>query len=181
VRQNRSNVGVAYENLAAGLRQTGDRAGGLEAVAKALAIYDALRSEDPADVQAVLDVASARTVLADLLRASGRDADALGAYEEALALAERASVTNPDSVFAHALAATSLGGIGDIRLARREFGVSIEALQKAVGERKTIEAKDPQYPDNREQVAALCRSLARAHAGPGMDRGVPVDPRCPMP
>jgi tetratricopeptide (TPR) repeat protein len=124
VRPNQRNVGVEYENLAAALRQTGDYAAGLAAVGKAAAIYEAERREDPADGQAALDVASAETGRADLLRASGRDGEALAAYEEALGLAERAGRANPDSVFAHALAAASLGGMGDIQLARREYGVS---------------------------------------------------------
>ena len=164
VRPNRRNLGVEYENLAAALRQTGDYAGGLEAVAKARAIYEAQRKEDPADGQAALDVASAETGLAELLRASGRQGEALAAYGRALALVEAAIGSNPGSVFAHALAATTVGGIGDIHLARREYDLSVEALRKAVAERETIQTTDPQYPENRHEMAMLYRSLGRAYA-----------------
>jgi len=160
----RRNVAVGYENLASALRQKGDDAAGLEAVEKAVAIYETQRRQDPSDAQAVLDAASARTSRAELLRGTGRHEEALAAFGDALALAEGEVRRNPDSIFPRALAAASLGGIGEIHLAKGRLRPSVEALQRAVEEREAIQARDPQYPENRHQIAALGRSLGRAHA-----------------
>ena len=158
----RRTVAVSYENLAEGLRRKGDYGAGLEAVDKALATYEAQRRQDPNDAQAVLDVASARNGRAELLRASGRTDEALAGYAQALVLAEGEARRHPESVFAHALAAWSLGSIGDIRLGKGQLGASVDPLQRALAERETIQAKEPDYPDNRSQMDSLCRSLVRA-------------------
>jgi tetratricopeptide (TPR) repeat protein len=76
----RRNLGVGYENLAAALAERGLQQEGLEAVAKAQALYEALAREDAGNVQASVDLASACNVRARLLGSTGRGGEALATY-----------------------------------------------------------------------------------------------------
>jgi non-specific serine/threonine protein kinase/serine/threonine-protein kinase len=172
----RRNLGVGYENLAAALGDHQDYAGGFEAVQKAQALYEALHREDPGNLQAVVDLASATNVRAELLRGSGRIGEALAAFTEGQSLAEGQVKKDPEFLLPRTLVASAWTGIGELQMTRRHYAAAKDAFEKAARERERVAAKEPGWPQNRHLQAALYRSLGKAEAA--LAGGAPDEAAC---
>ena len=159
----RRNLGVGYENLAAALVERGLHQEGLEAVAKAQALYEALAREDPGNVQATVDLASACNVRAKLLGGTGRGGEALDTYAKGLSLLEGPMRASADFLQPHLLTADALTGMGELHVRRGDFAAARGVFEKAVATREMIAASQPGWPENRQNLAVLYASLARVH------------------
>jgi tetratricopeptide (TPR) repeat protein len=157
----RRNLGVGHENLAAALADRGLHEEGLGAIARAEALYEALRREDPENVQAAMDLASASNVRARLLRGTGRHEEALAASEKALALLEGPIRGSAQFLQPYDLAAGALSAEGELYVLRRDFAAARQAFEKAVVHREMIASREPAWPENRHALAALYGSLGR--------------------
>jgi tetratricopeptide (TPR) repeat protein len=160
----RRNLGVGYENLASALGSHKDYPAALAAVRRARALYEVLLHEDSGNAQAAVDLASAGNVEAELLRLTGRLDEALAAFNQARSLAQGPVQKDPTFLQPRSVIADSWTGIGEIHVTRRQYEPSRGAFEKALQERKVIAEREPAWPENRRQQAALYRSLGHAES-----------------
>jgi eukaryotic-like serine/threonine-protein kinase len=159
----RRNLGVGHENLASALGDRGENAAGIESVRQAIALYAALRREDPGNAQTIVDLASAHNVLAALSQRAGDREAAFAAFSEALTLVEPRVRADAELVQPRVVAATALAGIGALQQERGQPAAARRAFERALAEREEIAKREPGLVENRRALAELNRALARAH------------------
>ena len=117
-------------------------------------------AQDPADAQALTDVALATNKLGDAAQAEHRLDDAVARYREALALQERLLALAPSSAGVLSAVANSHWRIGNVERGRKHGDAAREAMAQALKLRLKIAEGDPEDLGARRDVAVTYQAQA---------------------
>jgi non-specific serine/threonine protein kinase/serine/threonine-protein kinase len=158
----RVQLANCYQSLAdlqghGGLQNLGDRAGALESYRKALAVFDALARENPADQKARGGGAVMRIRIGDMQQAQGEWEAALGNYRGALQLVQGLVGEDPANDRFRRIMALTRRKLADLESQRGLYAAALEDARSAVEINQTLARADP---DNVQAGANLALSLS---------------------
>jgi tetratricopeptide (TPR) repeat protein len=139
-----------------GLQNLGDRAGALESYVKAIAVFDAMAAEDPADQKARAGAAVMRTRVGDMQQAQGEVGAALENYRGALERAQSLAAADPKNDRFRRILALSHRKLADLESQQGEFGQALQNAHHAAEINRALAAADP---DNAQASANFAESL----------------------
>jgi non-specific serine/threonine protein kinase/serine/threonine-protein kinase len=138
------------------LQNLGDRAGALDSYRKALAVFDAMAAENPADQKARGGAAVMRTRVGDMQQAAGDLDGALENYRGALQRAQSLAAEDPTNDRFRRILALSHRKLATLDSQRGDLG---EALENARGAARINQVLANADPDNAQASANLALSL----------------------
>jgi eukaryotic-like serine/threonine-protein kinase len=139
-----------------GLQNLGDRAGALLSYGKALAVFDTMAAENPADQRARGGAAVMRIRIGDMQQAQGETAAALENYRGALERAQSLAAEDPRNDRFRRILALSQRKLAEIETQRGEFAQALENARSAAQINQGLAAADP---DNAQASANFALSL----------------------
>jgi tetratricopeptide (TPR) repeat protein/tRNA A-37 threonylcarbamoyl transferase component Bud32 len=139
-----------------GLQNLGDRAGALQSYRKALAVFDAIAAEDPADQKARAGAAIMRIRIGDMQQAQGDLGAALENYRGALERAQSLAALDPRNDRFQRILALSYRKLADLDSQRGELGQALQNARSAAEINRRLAAADP---DNAQASANFALSL----------------------
>ncbi|HYC09366.1 MAG TPA: protein kinase [Steroidobacteraceae bacterium] len=139
-----------------GLQNLGDRAGAVESYRKALAVFDTLALENPADQKARGGAAVMRIRIGDMQAAQGATEAALENYRGAFERAQSLAVEDPRNDRFRRILALSQRKLADLETQRGELAQALENARSAAGINQGLAAADP---DNAQANANFALSL----------------------
>ncbi|HEV8018627.1 MAG TPA: protein kinase [Steroidobacteraceae bacterium] len=139
-----------------GLQNLGDRAGALDSYRKALAVFDAMRAENPGDQKARGGEVVMRIRIGDMQQALGDFAAALENYRGASELAQPLVSEDPGNDRFRRMLALSYRKLADLESQRGELGQALENARRAAEINRALAAADP---DNAQASSNFALSL----------------------
>ena len=164
-RELRVQLADCYQSLGdllghSGLQNLGDRAGALESYGKALAVFDAMAAEDPADQKARGGAAVMRTRVGDMQQAQGEVAAALENYRGALERAQSLAAADAKNDRFRRILALSHRKLADLESQRGEFGQALQHAHQAAEINGALATADPDNAQARANFAESLTTLA---------------------
>ena len=139
-----------------GLQNLGDRAGALDAYRRALAVFDAMAAESPADQKARGGAAVMRIRIGDMQQAEGDSEAALENYRGAMQRARSLADEDPKNDRFRRILALSYRKLADLESQRGELGEAVQNARSAADINRALAAVDP---DNAQASANFALSL----------------------
>ena len=123
--------------------EIGDSQDSLIACRESQAIWQTLADADPTDAEFQRNLASSHNNIGNLLRATGRSAEAHGEYEAGLAIWKRVVVANPTVIQFQSHLASAYNNIGLLLKERGKRVDALKAYQSALATRQTLADANP--------------------------------------
>ena len=160
-RELRVQLADSYQSLGdlrghSGLQNLGDRAGAVESYRQALAVFDAMAAESPADQKARGGAAVMRIRIGDMQQAQGDAEAALENYRGALERAQSLAAEDPRNDRFRRILALSHRKLADLQTQRGELAQALENARGAAAINQGLAAADP---DNAQASANFALSL----------------------
>jgi eukaryotic-like serine/threonine-protein kinase len=160
-RELRVQLADSYQSLGdlqghSGLQNLGDRAAAVQSYGKALAVFDAMAAENPADQKARGGAAVMRIRIGDMQQSAGDTEAALENYRGALRRAQSLAAEDPRNERFRRILALSLRKLADLETQRGELAQALENARSAAGINQGLAAADP---DNAQASANFALSL----------------------
>ena len=143
-----------------GLQNLGDRAGALDSYRRAVAIFDAMAGENPADQKARGGAAVMRIRIGDMRQAEGNLDAALENYRGALQLAQPLAAEDATNDRFRRILALSYRKLADLENQRGELGQALQHARSAAEINHALAAADPANAQASSNFALSLMTLA---------------------
>ena len=160
-RELRVQLADSYQSLGdlrghSGLQNLGDRVGAVESYRRALAVFDTMAAENPADQKARGGAAVMRIRIGDMQQARGATEAALENYRGALERAQSLAAEDPGNDRFRRMLALSQRKLAELETQRGELVQALENARSAAAINAGLAAADP---DNAQASANFALSL----------------------